>query len=62
MLQITREEALRLVEVENQPRYPNLKWYLDVVGVEFKHAIEAVNRAPRLYESAPLPSFTPAGE
>ncbi|WP_309615824.1 hypothetical protein [Salinibacterium sp.] len=59
---ITREEALRLVEVENQPRYPNLKWYLDVVGVEFKQAIEAVNRAPRLYESAPLPSFTPAGE
>jgi len=50
---LTREEALRLVEEENTPRYPNLKWYLDVVGVDFTAAIEAVNRAPKLYE--PLP-------
>ena len=49
---ITRAEALRLVEEENTPRYPNLKWYLDVVGVDFKQAIEAINRAPRLYQSA----------
>ena len=49
---ITREEALRLVEEENTPRYPNLKWYLDVVGVDFTHAIDAINRAPRLYEEA----------
>ena len=48
---LTREEALRLVEEENTPRYPNLKWYLDVVGVDFADAINAVNRAPRLYES-----------
>ena len=46
---ITREEALRLVEEENTPRYPNLKWYLDVVGVDFTKAIEAVNKAPKLY-------------
>lgn len=49
---ITREEALRLVEEENTPRYPNLKWYLDVVGVDFTRAIEAINRTPRLYETA----------
>lgn len=48
---LTREEALRLVEDENTPRYPNLKWYLDVVGVDFKHAIETINKTPRLYES-----------
>lgn len=48
---LTREEALRLVEEENSPRYPNLKWYLDVVGVDFKHAIETINRTPRLYGS-----------
>ncbi len=46
---LTREEALRLVEEENTPRYPNLKWYLDVVGVDFTKAITAVNQAPRLY-------------
>jgi len=54
---ITREEALRLVQEENTPRYPNLKWYLDVVGVDFTKAITAINRAPRLYEGAPHPSF-----
>jgi glucosamine--fructose-6-phosphate aminotransferase (isomerizing) len=47
---LTREEALRLVEEENAPRYPNLKWYLDVVGVDFTRAIEAINKAPRLYK------------
>lgn len=47
---MTREEALLLVEEENTPRYPNLKWYLDVVGVDFTHAITAVNQAPRLYK------------
>lgn len=46
---LTREEALRLVEEENAPRYPNLKWYLDVVGVDFTQAIKAINDTPRLY-------------
>lgn len=47
---LTREEALRIVEEENTPRYPNLKWYLDVVGVDFTHAVETINRTPRLYK------------
>lgn len=47
---LTREEALTLVEEENTPRYPNLKWYLDVVGVDFTAAIQAINNAPRLYK------------
>ncbi|MBN9606098.1 MAG: hypothetical protein J0G30_05760 [Actinomycetales bacterium] len=58
---LTRDEALRLVEGENTPRYPNLKWYLDVVGVDFTRAIEAVNRAPRLYrerEGSPISART----
>jgi glucosamine--fructose-6-phosphate aminotransferase (isomerizing) len=57
---ITREEALRLVEEENTPRYPNLKWYLDVVGVDFTYAIEAINRAPKLYREASLSSIAPS--
>lgn len=59
---ITREEALRLVEEENTPRYPNLKWYLDVVGVDFTRAIEAINRAPRLYDEAGQPSVRLASD
>ena len=37
---------------------PNLKWYLEVVGVDFKYASEAINRAPLLHEEATLPSLT----
>ena len=29
---LTRERALELVQDENNPRYPNIKWYLDTVG------------------------------
>ncbi len=46
--EITREEALRLVKIENQPRYPNIKWYLDAVNIDFSEAILTVNRIPRL--------------
>lgn len=46
---ISRDQALELVAEENRPRYPNLKWYLDVVGVDFREAVEAINRVPKLY-------------
>lgn len=49
--QMTREEALSAVEEENRPRYPNLKWYLDAVGVDFSAAIGVVNAMPKLYEA-----------
>lgn len=48
--QVTREEALTLVEDENQPRYENIKWYLDAVGLDFTEVINTVNKIPRLYE------------
>lgn len=46
---LTRAEALEMVEEENSPRYPNIKWYLDAVGVDFKEAIRVVNAIPKLY-------------
>lgn len=45
---ITRNEALRLVEEENQPRYANIKWYLDALHMNFEEVITAVNNIPRL--------------
>jgi glucosamine--fructose-6-phosphate aminotransferase (isomerizing) len=44
-----REEALALVLDENRPRYPNIKWYLDVLGMDFADTISVINRIPRLY-------------
>jgi glutamine---fructose-6-phosphate transaminase (isomerizing) len=47
--QITREEALALVEDENRPRYQNIRWYLDALGMEFKDTVSVVNSIPKLY-------------
>jgi glutamine---fructose-6-phosphate transaminase (isomerizing) len=47
--QITREEALSLVADENQPRYENIKWYLDSLGFDFSEVIKTVNATMRLY-------------
>lgn len=46
--QLTREEALSLVEVENMPRYQNIRWYLDSVGLDFQRVIKRVNEIPKL--------------
>lgn len=46
---LTREEALEMVMEENRPRYPNIKWYLDAVGIDFAEAIRVVNAIPKLY-------------
>ena len=47
--QITREKALQLVEEENRPRYPNIKWYLDAVGIDFDACIDRINTIKPLY-------------
>lgn len=46
---ITREQALALVECENQPRYQNIRWYLDALGMDFSEVINVINRIQKLY-------------
>jgi glucosamine--fructose-6-phosphate aminotransferase (isomerizing) len=48
---LSREEALALVEQENAPRYPNIKWYLDALGLDFKEVISVINSIPKLYSA-----------
>ncbi len=50
---LTRDRALELVEDENRPRYPNIKWYLDTVGLGFREVIEVVNAIPPLAGRGP---------
>jgi hypothetical protein len=45
---ITREEALRKVDDENQPRYQNIRWYLDALDLDFRETVAAINRIPPL--------------
>ena len=47
--QISREEALVRVKDENQPRYTNIRWYLDAIGIDFESTIQTINAIPRLY-------------
>jgi len=46
---ITRNEGLKLVYKENNPRYNSLKWYMDIVGLEFESTIRKINQIPKLY-------------
>lgn len=46
---INREEALALVYKENAPRYNSLKWYLDIIGIDFHDTITRINSIDRLY-------------
>lgn len=48
--QITREKALELVDDENQPRYQNIRWYLDTLGLDFERVIKIVNNIEKLYQ------------
>ena len=46
---ITREKALELSFNENIPRYNSIKWYLEIVGLDFKKTIDIINEIPRKY-------------
>ena len=46
---LTREEALKKSQEENLPRYTSLKWYLDIIDIDYKKAIRAINSIPKRY-------------
>jgi glucosamine--fructose-6-phosphate aminotransferase (isomerizing) len=46
---ITREDALKRVETENRPRFDSIKWYCDVIGLDFVKTVSTIFRMDRLY-------------
>ena len=46
---LQRDEALDLVNDENQPRYESIMWYCDTIGIDFEAALNRINEAPKLY-------------
>jgi len=46
---LTRDRALELIAVENQPRYESIKWYLDAIDMDFGEVISVVNKTSKLY-------------
>ncbi|AXH11882.1 hypothetical protein [Halarcobacter bivalviorum] len=47
--QITRDEAIKLSEEENLPRFESMKWYLDTINLSFNDTLNTINNAPKLY-------------
>ncbi|WP_373493047.1 hypothetical protein [Aquiflexum sp.] len=46
---ISREEALKRAMEENKPRFETIRWYLEIIGIDFQHALEKINAIPKLY-------------
>ena len=46
---LTREQALVHVAEENRPRYATIKWYTDVVKIDYAAAIKIINAIPKRY-------------
>ena len=46
---ISREEALSFVYDENKPRYNSIKWYLEIIGLNYLETISIINKIERKY-------------
>ena len=46
---LTREKGLQLIEQENKPRFESLRWYLDIIGMDYESTIKRINQIPKLY-------------
>jgi len=47
---LAREDALKKIESDNQPRYESIQWYCDITGIDFNTTIQKINLAPKLYK------------
>lgn len=47
---ISREDALDKTNMENKVRYETLRWYLEIIGVDYIKAITRINSIPKLYK------------
>ena len=48
---LSREEALRLIERDNMPRFESIHWYCDAIGIDLEQAMAAIHNAPKQYLS-----------
>jgi glutamine---fructose-6-phosphate transaminase (isomerizing) len=47
---LSREDGLQLVKRENRPRYPSIKWYTDILSLDYRSTIKRINEIPKLYQ------------
>lgn len=46
---ISREVAQEMIYQENLPRFESLKWYIEILGLNFPSIINRINKVPKLY-------------
>ena len=46
---ITRDEAINIIYEENRPRYNSIKWYLEILGLDFSHTIKQINKIKKIF-------------
>jgi glutamine---fructose-6-phosphate transaminase (isomerizing) len=46
---LSRKVGLKLAEEENSPRFETIRWYLEIIGIDFQEAIKKINDIPKLY-------------
>lgn len=46
---ITREQAMAMLDKENQPRFESIQWYCDTIGIDFESTMRAIQAIPKLY-------------
>ncbi len=46
---LKRELGLKMIEEENIPRYETIRWYLEILGLDYKQVIDKINKIPKLY-------------
>jgi len=49
---MTREEALRLVNEENIPRYESLEWYAKTVGFDLEEVLDVIHSIPKMWNKS----------
>jgi hypothetical protein len=46
---LTREEALKKVNLENKPRWKSIREYLQLINLDFDEVIKIIDKIPKLY-------------
>jgi len=46
---MTRDEALRIVDEENRPRWASLDWYCRTIGVDLERALRTIQAMPKRF-------------
>jgi hypothetical protein len=47
---LNREQALKIVAAENEPRWDSLQWYASTIGFSLDDALQVIAAMPRLWE------------